>query len=77
MSEIEVGVVGFMRRYDTQHVEVKQWIDALRNDEVLLGGADAWDGYISLVASEGCVKSLNTGSPERLDKPERPKLYSS
>lgn len=76
MSEIVVGVVGFMRRYDTQHVEVKQCIDALRTDEVPVG-ADAWDGYISLVASEGCVKSLNTGSPERLDKPERPKLYSS
>jgi hypothetical protein len=40
-------------------------------------GADAWDGYISLVATEGCVESLNTGSPQRIEKPECPELYMS
>ena len=68
---------GFLGRFpEAYEIEVERWIDALRNSEVP-AGADAWDGYISLVASEGCVKSLKTGSPERLEKPERPELYSS
>jgi myo-inositol 2-dehydrogenase / D-chiro-inositol 1-dehydrogenase len=68
---------GFMGRFsDAYEIEVEQWTDALiRGEEP--GGADAWDGYISLVASEGCVESLKTGSPQRLEKPERPKLYRS
>jgi myo-inositol 2-dehydrogenase / D-chiro-inositol 1-dehydrogenase len=68
---------GFMGRFsDAYEIEVEQWIVALRRGEEP-GGADAWDGYISLVASEGCVESLKTGSPQRLEKPERPKLYRS
>jgi myo-inositol 2-dehydrogenase/D-chiro-inositol 1-dehydrogenase len=68
---------GFLGRFsDAYEIEVEQWIDALRRGEEP-GGADAWDGYISLVASEGCVESLKTGSPQRLEKPERPKLYRS
>src|SRR5215208_6908942 len=68
---------GFLGRFsDAYEIEVEQWIDALRRGEGP-GGADAWDGYISLVASEGCVESLKTGSPQRLEKPERPKLYRS
>ena len=68
---------GFLGRFsDAYEIEVEQWTDALiRGEEP--GGADAWDGYISLVASEGCVESLKTGSPQRLEKPERPKLYRS
>jgi myo-inositol 2-dehydrogenase/D-chiro-inositol 1-dehydrogenase len=68
---------GFLDRFsDAYEIEVEQWIDALRRGEEP-GGADAWDGYISLVASEGCIESLKTGSPQRLEKPERPKLYRS
>jgi myo-inositol 2-dehydrogenase / D-chiro-inositol 1-dehydrogenase len=68
---------GFMGRFsDAYEIEVEQWIVALRRGEEP-AGADAWDGYISLVASEGCVESLKTGSPQRLEKPERPKLYRS
>jgi myo-inositol 2-dehydrogenase/D-chiro-inositol 1-dehydrogenase len=67
---------GFLGRFpDAYEIEVEQWIGALRKGEVPVG-ADAWDGYISLVASEGCVESMKSGSPKRLDKPERPKLYS-
>ena len=68
---------GFLGRFSAAYeIEVEQWIDALRSGEEP-DGADTWDGYISLVATEGCVESLNTGSPKRLDKPERPKLYSA
>lgn len=68
---------GFLGRFpEAYEIEVEQWIDALRGGEEP-EGADAWDGYISLVASEGCVESLKTGLPQRLEKPERPKLYRS
>ncbi len=69
--------VGFLGRFSVAYeIEVEQWIDALREGEKP-DGADTWDGYISLVATEGCVESLNTGSPQRIEKPERPELYMS
>ena len=68
---------GFLGRFSAVYeIEVEQWINALRRGAEP-EGPDAWDGYISLVATEGCAKSLNTGSPQRLEKPERPKMYSA
>lgn len=67
---------GFLGRFSVAYeTEVERWIEALRAGEEP-DGADAWDGYISLVATEGCVKSIETGSPQRIEKPERPELYS-
>lgn len=69
--------VGFLGRFsEAYEIEVEQWIDALRGGEEP-DGADAWDGYISLVATGGCVESVKTGSPQRLEKPECPELYMS
>ncbi len=67
---------GFLGRFPTAYeVEVERWIEALAADEEP-DGADAWDGYVSLVACEACVESINSGSPRRVETPERPVLYS-
>lgn len=66
---------GFLGRFpEAYEIEVEQWISALGEGREP-DGADAWDGYISLVACEGCVDSLNSGAPQRLEKQERPGLY--
>jgi myo-inositol 2-dehydrogenase / D-chiro-inositol 1-dehydrogenase len=67
---------GFLGRFpDAYEIEVEQWIGALRSGEEP-DGADAWDGYISLVACEECVESLRSGAPRHVEKPERPGLYA-
>lgn len=67
---------GFLGRFpEAYEIEVEQWIGALRSGEEP-DGADAWDGYISLVTCEECVESLRSGAPRRVEKPERPGLYA-
>jgi myo-inositol 2-dehydrogenase / D-chiro-inositol 1-dehydrogenase len=54
--------------------EMERWTGAIRNGEQP-DGPDAWDGYAALVAAEGCIASLRSGSPQSVTVPERPALY--
>lgn len=58
---------------DAYVLEVQRWVESLHNGE--LTGPDAWAGYMSLVASEACVRSLHSGSTERIEASEIPALY--
>jgi len=62
----------FGRAYE---IELRQWIESLKAGRP--AGPDAWDGYASLVAAEGCIASLRSGLPESVTVPERPALYRS
>ena len=55
--------------------EVERWTETIRAGEQP-DGPDAWDGYAALVAAEGCIASLRSGTPQRVAVPERPALYS-
>ena len=53
--------------------EVQIWIDSIRRGEPT--GPSAWDGYMSLVVAEACIRSTQTGQPEQPQSIERPSLY--
>ena len=53
--------------------EVQIWVDAIRAGEPT--GPSAWDGYMSLVVAEACIRSVESGLPERAIGSERPALY--
>jgi myo-inositol 2-dehydrogenase/D-chiro-inositol 1-dehydrogenase len=64
----------WLERFPEAYVlEMQRWIESLRGGK--LTGPDAWDGYVSLLAAEGCAASLRSGRPERLSIPPRPGPY--
>ncbi|MDP8939659.1 MAG: Gfo/Idh/MocA family oxidoreductase, partial [Actinomycetota bacterium] len=64
----------WLERFPEAYVlEMRRWIEDLRGGK--LTGPDAWDGYISLLAVESCIASLQSGSKELFESPERPELY--
>ncbi|MCY3779560.1 MAG: Gfo/Idh/MocA family oxidoreductase [Chloroflexi bacterium] len=54
--------------------EAQIWVDSVRSGEPT--GPSAWDGYMSLVAAEACLRSTETGLPEASVGIERPALYN-
>lgn len=54
-------------------IELRRWIESIKTGRPT--GPDAWDGYASLVAAEGCIASLRSGLPESVAVAERPALY--
>lgn len=53
--------------------EVQAWIDAVRRNEAT--GPSAWDGYMSLVVADACIRSAETATPQLTNAGERPSLY--
>ncbi len=61
------------RFYDAYVAELAAWAGA-----VLAGcatGPSAWDGYMSLAVADACIKSAETGQPQRVIGMEVPPLY--
>ncbi|MYD11124.1 MAG: inositol 2-dehydrogenase [Chloroflexi bacterium] len=54
--------------------EVQIWVDAVREGEP--NGPSAWDGYMSLVVADTCIRSVESGLPEKAAGMERPALYN-
>ncbi len=54
--------------------EVQIWVDAIREGEPT--GPSAWDGYMSLAVADACIRSVESGLPERTIGIERPALYN-
>ncbi len=54
--------------------EVQIWVDAIRGGQPT--GPSAWDGYMSLVVAEACIRSVESGLPERAVGRQRPALYN-
>lgn len=53
--------------------EVQAWIDAIGRKDAT--GPSAWDGYMSLVVADACIRSSQTGLPQPVSASERPDLY--
>lgn len=53
--------------------EAQAWINAIKRGEAT--GPSAWDGYMSLVVAEACIRSAKTGQPQRPHAMEKPALY--
>ena len=63
------------QRFATAYIdELQIWVDSIRNGEPT--GPSAWDGYMSLVVADACVRSSETLQPEPAVGIERPALYN-
>ena len=54
-------------------IEVQDWIRSIQRNEAT--GPSAWDGYVSLVVADACIRSTETGLPTQIKPVERPDLY--
>lgn len=64
----------WLARFQEAYVlELAQWVQSLRGAP--FQGANAWDGYVSLLVAQACIESLKSGRPQAVDAPERPALY--
>ena len=64
----------WLERFPRAYVlEMRRWVEDLHDGK--LTGPDAWDGYISLLAVETCIASLNSGLKETFEGPECPEIY--
>lgn len=52
--------------------EAQSWIKAIGQNETT--GPSAWDGYMSLVVAEACIRSAETGQPQKPRAIERPSM---
>jgi myo-inositol 2-dehydrogenase/D-chiro-inositol 1-dehydrogenase len=65
----------WLGRFQEAYVaELENWVASLNGHS--FDGADAWDGYVSLVISDACINSLVSGRPERVTLPKKPTLYN-
>jgi myo-inositol 2-dehydrogenase / D-chiro-inositol 1-dehydrogenase len=61
-------------RFDLAYrTEAQTWIQSLMENEVT--GPNTWDGYISMVIADACIRSARTGQPQRVEAMARPALY--
>ncbi|HEX6385787.1 MAG TPA: Gfo/Idh/MocA family oxidoreductase [Anaerolineae bacterium] len=64
----------WLERFQDAYVaELEQWVQTLHGGPFI--GANAWDGYMSLLVAEACLASLDSGQPEGVEIPTRPTLY--
>ncbi|MGO2113237.1 MAG: Gfo/Idh/MocA family protein [Pseudoclavibacter sp.] len=62
----------FAEAYDAQ---VQSWIDAI-HDGTLVGGPNAWDGYLVALACEAGVRALHGEGPQEVPGGTRPDFYA-
>lgn len=53
--------------------EVQAWVDSLLAQEP--AGPSVWDGYMSLLVADACIRSAESGQPVEVPVVERPGLY--
>lgn len=65
----------WLARFQEAYVaELSEWISSLQGNTPFRG-ADAWDGYLSLLVTDACVQSVRTGAPVPVRVPARPEMY--
>ena len=64
----------WLQRFETAYLnEMHAWVHALLSEKS--SGPSAWDGYVSMVASEACIASAKSGQPVVIEPVETPALY--
>lgn len=60
----------WLERFQEAYVaEVIDWVDGLQTGRPF-AGAGAWDGYLTLLITDACIRSLRSGLPERVPLPQ-------
>lgn len=61
-------------RFDLAYrTEAQMWIQSVSSGA--MAGPNTWDGYISMVTADACIRSARTGQPQRVEAMARPALY--
>jgi myo-inositol 2-dehydrogenase / D-chiro-inositol 1-dehydrogenase len=55
-------------------LELTDWVHSVQTEQAFTG-ATAWDGYMSLLVTDACIQSLQSGTQVPVPTPERPGLY--
>ena len=55
-------------------IELREWVRSVQAGTAF-PGAGAWDGLMTLVVTDACVRSLQTGEPVTVAALPRPALY--
>jgi myo-inositol 2-dehydrogenase/D-chiro-inositol 1-dehydrogenase len=55
-------------------LELTDWVHSVQTGQVF-SGANAWDGYMSLLVTDACIHSLQSGAPVSVPTPSKPSLY--
>ena len=62
------------QRFEQAYIdEIQDWIRSIRENAPT--GPSAWDGLMSLVIADACIRSTETGLPTEVAQVERPALY--
>jgi myo-inositol 2-dehydrogenase/D-chiro-inositol 1-dehydrogenase len=65
----------WLERFQDAYVaELTHWVNSVRTEQAFTG-ANAWDGYMSLLVTDACIQSLHSGTPGSVSMPARPDLY--
>ncbi len=65
----------WLERFQEAYVrELREWVRSVQAGTVF-PGASAWDGLMTLVVTDACVRSLQTGEPVTVAALPRPALY--
>ncbi len=64
-----------LARFQQAYVpEATAWVESLQSGQPF-PGANAWDGYMSLLVTDGCIQSLQRGTSVAVPTPEKPAFY--
>jgi myo-inositol 2-dehydrogenase/D-chiro-inositol 1-dehydrogenase len=55
-------------------LELTDWVHSVQTGQAFTG-ATAWDGYMSLLVTDACIQSLQSGTPVPVSTPARPGFY--
>lgn len=72
-ASVPVAEDWLVRFQDAYVAELDHWLASLHGAP--FEGASAWDGYLSLLVSDACLRSLESGRVETLPDSSRPALY--
>lgn len=62
------------RFQDAYVAELNDWVGSLRSGRTF-AGASAWDGLVTMVVTEACIRSLECDEDVAVVLPEKPALY--
>ena len=65
---------GFAYFQEAYVSELTEWVHSVQTERAFTG-ATAWDGYMSLLVSDACIHSLQSGTLVPVSTPAKPGLY--
>jgi myo-inositol 2-dehydrogenase/D-chiro-inositol 1-dehydrogenase len=64
----------WLARFDLAYrTEAQTWIQSVSSGAMT--GPNTWDGYISMIIADACIRSARTGQPQMVEAMARPAMY--